>query len=71
MNLRRRSGLRSNKKRLVNTVQEDSKKLKAIPEVEEILKDMSSSEKPILNMKLINETILEERSDLHESFLNN
>jgi len=47
MNLRRRkSGLRSNKKRLVNTVQDDGKKLRAIPEVDNQMKDISSSEKP-------------------------
>jgi hypothetical protein len=64
---RRRSGLRSNKKRLMNTVQDnlDSRHLKIIPEVKEDLmgvKDISSSEKvPKVHAKLLNDTILEER----------
>lgn len=66
---RRRSGLRSNKKRLMNTANEvlDSRnKLKAIPEEEDApahskYRDMSSSEKPVVNSKLLNDTILEER----------
>jgi len=68
MNLRRRrSGLRSNKKRLMNTMQEnfDSRHLKSIPEVKEDfigIKDISSSEKmPKFHAKLLNDTILEER----------
>jgi hypothetical protein len=64
---RRRSGLRSNKKRLMNTVQDnlDGRHLKSIPEVKEDMipmKDISSSEKvPKVHAKLLNDTILEER----------
>jgi hypothetical protein len=65
---RRRSGLRSNRKRLMNTAQDylDSKHLKSIPEVKEDVKesmrDLSSSEKaPKIHQKLLNDTILEER----------
>ncbi len=62
---RRRSGLRSNKKRLMNTANEvlDPRlKLKSIPEEEghHPRRDMSSSEKPPAG-KLLNDTILEER----------
>lgn len=69
---RRRSGLRSNKKRLVNTANDalDSKKLRSIPELvreECSQRDVSSSEKPKVNPKLVNDTILEEREDLHDS----
>jgi hypothetical protein len=64
---RRRSGLRSNRKRLMNTVQDnlDGRHLKSIPEVKEDMmpmKDISSSEKvPKVHAKLLNDTILEER----------
>jgi hypothetical protein len=64
---RRRSGLRSNRKRLMNTVQDnlDGRHLKSIPDVKEDMmpmKDISSSEKvPKVNAKLLNDTILEER----------
>ena len=64
---RRRSGLRSNKKRLMNTANDalDSRKLKSIPEVIEDhppARDVSSSEKqPKLHAKLLNDTILEEQ----------
>ena len=70
---RRRSGLRSNKKRLMNTVQDDSsRKLGSIPEVMEehqqnlkSARDLSSSEKmPKVHAKLLNDTILEERESL-------
>ncbi|CDW89230.1 at hook motif family protein [Stylonychia lemnae] len=61
--LRRRSGLRSNSKtkenQYNNSVPLANKKLRAIPEVEEI-KDISSSEKPKMTAKLC-ETILEEK----------
>jgi vacuolar-type H+-ATPase subunit I/STV1 len=65
MNLhRRRSGLRSNRKKLVNTVQEeDTRRLKSIPE--ESRRDVSSSEKPPkVHALLVNDTILEERESL-------
>jgi hypothetical protein len=64
---RRRSGLRSNRKRLMNTVQDnlDGRHLKSIPEVKEDMmpmKDISSSEKvPKVHAKFLNDTILEER----------
>lgn len=63
---RRRSGLRSNRKKLVNTVQEeDTRKLKSIPE--ESRRDVSSSEKPPkVHALLVNDTILEERESLRE-----
>lgn len=69
---RRRSGLRSNKKRLVNTANDalDSKKLRSIPELvreECSQRDVSSSEKLKVNPKLVNDTILEEREDFHDS----
>jgi hypothetical protein len=64
---KRRSGLRSNRKRLMNTANDalDSRKLKSIPEMpdEQVpMRDVSSSEKPPkINGKLINDTILEEQ----------
>lgn len=59
---RRRSGLRSNRKSRAhsNTVIQNSNKLRSIPEVEEMMKDISSSEKPKIKNKLC-DTILEER----------
>lgn len=64
---RRRSGLRSNQKKLVNTVQEDtsSQRLKTIPE-----RDISSSEKPPKTL-LLNDTILEEREEPMEGLSEN
>lgn len=71
---RRRSGLRSNKKRLMNTANDclDSHRLKSIPEVTEDqgvpLRDLSSSEKPPrVRGKLLNDTILEERESIDRS----
>lgn len=69
---RRRSGLRSNKKRLVNTANDvlESKKLRSIPELvkeECSQRDVSSSEKPKVGAKLVNDTILEEREEMHDS----
>ena len=72
---RRRSGLRSNKKRLMNTTNDapfllESKKLKAIPEVKEEHhyhgpRDGSSSENlPKTHVKLLNDTILEEKESI-------
>ena len=68
---RRRSGLRSNKKKLMNTAQDcmDSRRLRSIPEVMEengTVRDVSSSEKPPkVHALLVNDTILEEK----ESYL--
>jgi len=65
---RRRSGLRSNKKRIPNTANSaiDSHRLKRIPEVsEEQKRDLSSSEKvPKNHARLLNDTILEEQESI-------
>ena len=60
---RRRSGLRSNKKRLLNTANDalDPRKLRSIPEEGGNMRDLSSSERPPkVHAKLLNDTILEE-----------
>jgi hypothetical protein len=65
---RRRSGLRSNKKRIPNTaVDVVDRRLRSIPEEGETtsvpMRDLSSSEK-VPKVKLLNDTILEERESL-------
>lgn len=56
---RRRSGLRSNRKRIMNTANDD-RRLRSIPEEDTLpARDVSSSEK-VPKVKLLNDTILEE-----------